>query len=118
MMLTLPFFFFIIIICIYVHFLFVMVLIPFFKAVQATFKLEEITNSCYQQLENERKRQLAAVQTLNIAEQNNADLKKKLADEEHARRSADSVLASAQRQAEDQRKRLRETTDQLKASKE
>ena len=32
------------------------------------------------------------MQTLNIAEQNNADLKKMLADEEHARRSADSAL--------------------------
>ena len=73
---------------------------------------------CYQQLEDERKRWLTAVQTLNIVEQNNADLKKKLADEEHARWSADLALEGAQRQAEDQRKHLRETTDQLKASKE
>ena len=58
------------------------------------------------------------MQTLNIAEQNNVDLKKKLADEEHAYRRADSALKGAQRQAEDQRKRLYETTDQLKASKD
>ena len=45
-------------------------------------------------------------------------MKKKLADEEHARRSADLALEGAQRQAEDQRKCLRETTDQLKASKD
>ena len=51
------------------------------------------------------------MQTLNIAEQNNVDLKKKLADEEHAYRSADLALEGAQRQAEDQRKRLRETTN-------
>ena len=58
------------------------------------------------------------MQTLNIAEQNNADMKKKLVDEEHARRSADLALEGAQRQAEDQRKHLRKTTDQLKASKD
>ena len=114
-----PFFLLIIIyIYIYIHFLFVMVLTPFFQAVQATFRLEEITNSCYQQLEDEKKRQAAAVQTLNIAEQNNVELNKKLADEVHARRSADSALKGAQRPVEDQRKRLCENTDQLNASKE
>ena len=64
-----------------------------------------------QQLEDERKRQSVAVQTLNIAEQNNADLKKKLVDEEHACQSTDSALEGTQRQVEDQRKCLRETTD-------
>ena len=58
------------------------------------------------------------MQTLNIAKQNNADLKKKFADEEHTRRSIDSALEGTQRQAKDQRKHLRETTNQLKASKE
>ena len=58
------------------------------------------------------------MQTLTIAEQSNAELKKKLADEEHARWSADSALEGALRQAEDQRKRLCETTDQLTASRE
>ena len=41
------------------------------------------------------------MQTLTIVNQSNAELKKKLVDEEHARRSADSVLEGAQRQAED-----------------
>ena len=35
------------------------------------------------------------MQTLTIAENSNAELKKKLADEEHARRSADSALDGA-----------------------
>ncbi|XP_050254795.1 uncharacterized protein LOC126700620 [Quercus robur] len=87
-------------------------------AVQATFRLEEITNSCYQQLEDERKRRIAAMQTLTIAENSNAELKKKLADKEHTHQSADSALEGTQRQVEDQRKRLRETTDQLTASRE
>ena len=94
---------------------------PFFlKAIQNTFRLEEITNSCYQQLNEERKRKIRAtvVQTLNIAEQSNAKLKKKLADEEHARKSADSALEGVERQADSQRKLAREANDQLAASKE
>ena len=95
-----------------------MVLILFFWAVQVTFRLEEITNNCYQQLEDEKKRRIVAVQTLTISENNVADLKKKLADEEHACRSAYSALDGAQRQAEDQRKCLYETIDQLTAAME
>ena len=62
--------------------------------------MEEITNSNYQQLDDERKRWATAVQTFIVAEQSNTKLKKKLADEEHARKSADATLESAQRQAE------------------
>ena len=58
------------------------------------------------------------MQTLTIAKQSNVELKKKLADEEHARKSVDLALESTQRQAEDQRKLLREANDQLAASKE
>ena len=72
-----------------------MILILFFQAVQATFRLEEITNNCYQQLEDERKKQSTVVQTLNIAENKNAKLKKKLANEEHACRSANLALEGA-----------------------
>ena len=58
------------------------------------------------------------MQTLTIADQSNVELKKRLADEEHTRKSADLALESAQRQAEDQRKRPREATNQLTASRE
>ena len=58
------------------------------------------------------------MQTSNIVEQSNAELKKRLADEEHAWKSADSTLEGAKRQAESQRKLAREATDQLAASKE
>ena len=54
------------------------------------------------------------MQTLAIAENSNADLKKKLAAEEQARKSADSALEGA----ESQRKLIREANDQLAASKE
>ena len=56
------------------------------------------------------------MQTLTVAEQSKAELKKKLANEEHARKSADVALEGAQRQDENQRKLLREANDQLAAS--
>ena len=59
-----------------------------------------MTNSLSQQLDDERKRRVAAVQTLTIAENSNANLKKKLTAEEQARKSADAALKGAERQAE------------------
>ena len=83
----------------HLYFLFGMMLIPFFyfKAIQNTFRLEEMTNSCYQQLDDERKRRAAAMQTLAIAENSNTNLKKNLTVEEQARKSADSALDSVER---------------------
>ena len=52
-----------------------------------------------------------AMQTLAIVENSNADLKKKLVAEEQARKSADSALKGAERQAESQRKLTREAND-------
>ena len=100
--------------------LFGVILIPFFsfKAVQNMFRLEEMTNPLYQQLDDERKMRVAVVQTLAIAENNNTDLKKKLTAKEQARKSADTALEGVERQAESQRKLAREANDQLAASKE
>nr|XP_023926607.1 stress response protein NST1-like [Quercus suber] len=70
------------------------------------------------QLDDERKMRATAVQTLTIAEQSNVQLKKKLAVEEQARKSAKSALENTRRQAEDQRKHLRDTTDQMATSQE
>ena len=61
---------------------------------------------------------MPVVQTLTIAENSNANLKKKLVEEVQARRSVDSALDGAQRQAEDQRKCLCKTIDQLTAARE
>ena len=58
------------------------------------------------------------MQTLVVAENSNADLKKKLTAEEQARKSVDSALEGAERQAESQRNLAREANDQLAASKE
>ena len=77
-----------------------------------------MTNSLYQQLDEERKRRATVVQTLTIAENSNTDLKKRLTAEEQAQKSTDSNLKGAERQAESQRKLVREANDQLVASKE
>ena len=70
-----------------------------------------MTNSFYQQVDEERKRRAAAVQILAIAENSNTDLKKKLAVEEQARKSVDAILEGAERQAESQRKLACEAND-------
>ena len=63
--------------------LFVCLFFFFFKkAVQNTFRMEEIYHSVSQQLDDERKRRVTAVQTLTIAENSNADLNQKLKAEE------------------------------------
>ena len=70
-----------------VYFLFVLVLIHFFLfffflAIQNTFKVEEMTNTYLQQLDEERKRRATSMQALAIAENSNTELKKKLTVEE------------------------------------
>ena len=70
-----------------------------------------MTNSLYQQVDEERKRRAVVVQTLAIAENSNTDLKKKLTAEEQARKSVDVALESAERQAESQRKLVHEAND-------
>ena len=54
-------------------------------------------HSFSQQLDDEKKWRVAAVQTLTIAENSNADLKKKLTAEEQARKSADATLKGAEK---------------------
>ena len=72
-----------------------------------------MTNFLSQQLDDERKRRVTAVQTLTIA-----DIKKRLTAEEQARKSADVALKGAKRQAESQKKLAHEANEQLAASKE
>ena len=80
--------------------------------------MEEMYHSVSQQLDDERKRRSAAVQTLTIAENSNTDLKHKLKAEEQAKKSAKAALKGAETQAESQRKLTNEAKEQLAASKE
>ena len=71
---------------IFLFFLLLLLLLFFFfflkQVVQSTFGMEEIYHSVAQQLDDERKRRVSAVQTLTIAENSNADLREKLNAEE------------------------------------
>ena len=69
-------------------------------------------------MDDERKRHVQAVQLFNIADQSIKDLRKKLAEEEKARKNADAALEGAERQAKEQRQLLREAKDQLASSQE
>ena len=80
--------------------------------------MEEIYHSISRQVDDERKRRVAVVQTLAIAEDSNADLRQKLKAEEQARKSSDSALKGAETQAESQRKLVNEIKGQLVAAKE
>ena len=90
----------------------------FKKAVQSTFRMEEIYHSVSQQLDDERKRRVTAVQTLTIAKNSNADLKQKLKEEEQAKKSSESALKGVETQAESQRKLANEIKGQLVVVKE
>ena len=68
-------------------------------------------HSLSQQLDNEKKQRVAAVQTLTVAENSNADLKKKLTTKEHARKSTDAALKGVEKQAESQRKLTNEAKE-------
>ena len=111
-------------VCIYfsigIFFLFdiTLIFIFFFKAIQSTFRLEEMSNSLTQQLDEERKRRATTVQTLTIAENNNTGLRKMLTAEEQAKKSVDAALKGAEKQAESQRKLTNEAKEQLATSKE
>ena len=77
-----------------------------------------MTNSFYQQLDDERKMRAVTVQTLTITENSNTDLKKRLTAKEQAQKSADVALEGVERQVESQRKLACEASDQLDAFKE
>ena len=75
--------------------------------------MDEIYHFVTQQLDDERKRRVSAVQTLTIAKNSNANLKEKLKAEEQQRKSADVALKGAETQAESQRKLANEIKGQL-----
>ena len=68
-------------------------------------------HSVLQQLDDERKQRVAAMQTLTVAENSNTDLRKKLTAEEQAKKSAEAALKGAEKQAESQRKLTNEAKE-------
>ena len=75
--------------------------------------MEEIYHSVAQQLDDERKRRVSAMQTLTIAENSNADLREKQKAEEQQRKSVEAALKGAETQVESQRKLANDIKGQL-----
>ena len=88
------------------------------QAVQATYRLEEAANDQGRALELEHNKRLDATRTLKNSEADLLKAREDLKEMTRARDSAKSGLASAQKEAEDQTKRLLEAEDQLKIAKE
>ena len=112
------FFFFTIVICHLLCFYFKSLFLFGKQAVQSTFRMEEIYHSAVQQLEEERRRRVAAVQTMSVAEKSNTELKERVKAEEQLRKSAEAALKGAETQAESQRKMVIEVKGQLVTAKE
>ena len=88
------------------------------QAVQATYKLKDGAKEQSKSLELERNKRVDAAWTLKNSKVDLSKAKEELKEMTRARDSAESSLASAQRQAESQTKHLLETEDQLKITKE
>ena len=80
--------------------------------------MKEEVNNKSKAAENERTKRLTAAKTLQASEEDLAKAKANLTVAIHERDSALTGLASAEKQAEDQTKRLLETKDQLQIAKE
>ena len=70
-----------------------------------------MVNNSHRMIKEEEGRRIAAVDAFNVAEKRVQELKTKLAKAERDKKSADSALEGAERQAESQRKQLRQTKD-------
>ena len=104
---------------IFSFFLFDITLILFFFFLRLFKALSELRRcTVSQQLDDERKRRSATVQTLTIAKNSNIDLKQKLKAEEQAKKSVEAALKGAETQVESQRKLTNEAKEQLAAFKE
>ena len=68
-------------------------------------------------MKEEEGRRNATVEALNVAEQSNKELKKQLLEEQREKKIAAAILDNVEKQAESQRVLLRNTEDQLIASK-
>ncbi|XP_050249313.1 uncharacterized protein LOC126696670 [Quercus robur] len=87
-------------------------------ALQATYRMEEEVNNKSKTAENERTKRITAAKTLQAFEDELTKAKADLTVAIRERDSASAGLASAQKQAEDQTKRLLEAEDQLQIAKD
>ena len=88
------------------------------QVIQATYRPEDEVKEQSKSLELKRNKRVDAARTLKNSWADLTKAREELKEMTRARDSAESGQASAQRQAENQTKRLLETEDQLKIAKE
>ncbi|XP_030938437.1 uncharacterized protein LOC115963541 [Quercus lobata] len=88
------------------------------EALQATYRMEEEVNNRSKAVENERKKRITASKTLEASEDELAKVKADLTITIRERDNVSAGLASAQKQAQDQTKRVLEAEDQLRIAKD
>ena len=81
------------------------------QVVQASFRVEEITNYYHRQMKEEEGRRNATIKAFNVAKRSIQKLKKKLLEEERERKSAAAALDSAKKQVEGKRVLIRNAKD-------
>ncbi|XP_030943810.1 uncharacterized protein LOC115968537 [Quercus lobata] len=87
-------------------------------AFQATYRMEEEVNKQSKAVKNERSKRIDAARTLKASKDDLAKAKDALKEAIRERDSASAGLDGAQKQAEEQTKRLLEAEDQLQIAKE
>ena len=98
--------------------LFIVFVFFFLQAVQAAYRDEEIVISSHRLAKDEKGRRIATVKSFEVVEKKSQDLIAKLAEADHAKKSAEFALNVVERQAEGQRVLLCQAEEQLAAYKE
>ena len=93
-------------------------MLSFLQAVQLVHMVEELVNKSHQQMKEEEGRRIAAVEAFSLAEKRIQELNNQLIKANRERKSVEAALHGVEQQAETQRKQLRQTEDQLFATKE
>jgi len=77
-----------------------------------------MVNYSHRQMKEEEGRRIAAMEAFNVADKRITELKNKLTKAEKDKKSTETTLEGAERQAKGQRRQLCQIEDQLSASKE
>ena len=100
------------------HFPLLIFFSPFpWQTVQASFRAEEIANSCHRQMKEEEGRRNAAVDAFHVAEKSIQELKKKPQEEEKERKYTAVALENVEKQVGSQRLLLHTAEDNLASSR-
>ena len=79
---------------------------------------EELVNNSHRQMKDDEGRRIAAVEAFSLAKKRIQKLNTKLTEANRERKSAEAALHGVEKQAESQRRQLRQIEDQLSVARE